>query len=159
MIKPKFDPDFFRARCRKLGVKITPQRMVLYRELLNASDHPSADVLFRRVRKKLPHISFDTVNRTLLSFSFMGLIRTAASMGNTRRYDALLASHHHFHCRCCNRIIDFQNPAYDLLAIPDDLGQGLQVMHKMVVLEGICDRCGKKDKPYQNTKKRREGAL
>ncbi len=106
MNKPRFDPDLFRAHCRRHGIKITPQRTALYQELMRSTDHPSADVLFRRVRKKLPHISFDTVNRTLRSFASLGLIRAAASRGNSRRYDPLLENHHHFHCTRCYRIND-----------------------------------------------------
>jgi Fur family transcriptional regulator, peroxide stress response regulator len=133
--------DQFRCKCREHKLKITPQRMTVYQELMKACDHPSADVVLKRVRKKIPHISFDTVNRTLLSFAAMGLLKVVASRGGAKRFDPVLESHHHFQCVQCNRIIDFISEDYDQLEVPKHLDRGLKVLHKKVVLEGICDKC------------------
>jgi transcriptional regulator len=57
----------FYKKAKEHGLKITPQRTAIYRELLKAKDHPSANIIYREIVKKIPDISFDTVNRTLLT--------------------------------------------------------------------------------------------
>jgi len=64
--------DAFKAMCRKAGLKITPQRMAVYKTLAESTEHPSAKTVFRKVRKIFPNISLDTVNRTLLMLNEIG---------------------------------------------------------------------------------------
>ena len=58
--------DRFIQHCKKFGLKITPQRCAVYKELFYAKNHPTADEMFHIVKQKFPNISYDTVNRTLL---------------------------------------------------------------------------------------------
>ena len=48
--------DIFYQRSKENGLKITPQRSAIYQELLKAKDHPSADILYKRLVKKFPNI-------------------------------------------------------------------------------------------------------
>jgi Fur family peroxide stress response transcriptional regulator len=67
--------EVFRNKCREANLKITPQRTIIFDVLVNDKGHPTADIVFQRVSKKIPNISFDTVSRTLLSFVDMGLLK------------------------------------------------------------------------------------
>jgi Fur family peroxide stress response transcriptional regulator len=138
-------PDFFYRKSKENRLKITPQRTAIYQELLKAKDHPSADDIYRRIVKKIPNISFDTVNRTLLTFAEIGIISVVEGYGQPKRYDPVLDTHHHFRCTRCNKIIDFYNEDYDNLIVPREIQKQFTVFHKKVVLEGLCDRCKKKD--------------
>ena len=135
--------DAFRSKCEENNLKITPQRTAIYQEIMSASDHPSADVIYQRVRKKFPNISLDTINRTLLSFASMGFLRVVEGRGNPKRFDPDTDNHHHFQCVKCNTIIDFHNKGYDALEIPADIKRKLKVLNMKVVLEGICNKCMK----------------
>ena len=135
--------ESFYLRSKEHGIKITPQRTAIYQELLNAKDHPSADSIYKRLIKKIPNISFDTVNRTLLTFSKMGIVNIVEGYGQPKRYDPALDTHHHFRCTQCNRIIDFHNKAYDKISVPEEIQKRFSVFNKKVVLEGLCDRCNK----------------
>jgi Fur family peroxide stress response transcriptional regulator len=136
--------DFY-LQCRKHGLKITPQRIAIYQELLKAQDHPSADIIYRKLIKKTPNISFDTVNRTLLTFSEIGVAHIVEGYGQPKRYDPDVNLHHHFRCTQCNRIVDFRNKAYDNISVPGEIQKQFTVFNKKVVLEGLCDRCNKKN--------------
>ena len=136
--------DMFYRRSKEHGLKMTPQRAAIYQELLKAKDHPSADIIFRRIVKKFPNISFDTVNRTLLTFAKIGITNIVEGYGQPKRYDPDLNVHHHFRCMQCNTIIDFQNKDYDDLDVPEGIKKQCTVMSKKVVLEGLCDQCKKK---------------
>jgi len=137
------DLDFFYRISKENGLKITPQRTAIYQELLKAKDHPSADDVYRRIVKKIPNISFDTVNRTLLTFSNIGITNVVEGYGQPKRYDPDLDAHHHFRCTHCNKIIDFHNEDYDNLIVPHEIQKQFTVFQKKVVLEGLCDQCKK----------------
>ncbi len=134
----------FRDKCFQCGLKMTPQRSAIYDELLKAQDHPSADDLYKRVRKVLPNISFDTVYRTLLSFSETGIVRLVEGYGELKRFDPDIDNHHHLHCVQCQKIIDFCNQSYDALKIPTEFEKEFTVLNKRVVLEGLCKECARK---------------
>jgi len=137
--------DIFYQRAKEHGLKITPQRTAIYQELLKAKDHPSADIIYKRLVKKIPNISFDTVNRTLLTFSQIGIANIVEGYGQPKRYDPNIDTHHHFRCIQCNNIIDFHNKAYDNLIVPREIQKQFTVFHKKVVLEGLCDQCKNND--------------
>jgi len=118
--------------------------MTIYEELLKAKDHPSADMLYNRVKNHLPNISFDTVYRTLLSFSEIGIADVVEGYGEPKRFDPDVREHHHFRCKKCGNITDFQNELYDNLEIPEKFKKEFNVLKKRVVLEGICRSCSKK---------------
>lgn len=139
----KVKMEAFRARCREAGLKVTPQRMTVYATLLASTEHPSADAVFREVRKIFPSISLDTVNRTLLTLNEIGAAFIVEGSGDAKRFDANLKTHQHFKCVKCRRIIDFRHEPFDQIDVPKDLRDKFTVLRMTVYLEGLCDRCGK----------------
>jgi Fur family transcriptional regulator, peroxide stress response regulator len=133
----------FFKRSRDNGLKITPQRAAIYQELLKAKDHPSADVIYKRIIKKIPNISFDTVNRTLLTFSKIGITNIVEGYGQPKRYDPDMDVHHHFRCIQCGSIIDYHSKEYDNITVPEEINKQFTVISKKVVLEGLCSKCRK----------------
>ena len=136
----------FRETCRKHKLKVTPQRVLIYRELLKSQDHPSADVLYERISRRFPDISFDTVYRTLAIFAEIGLIDQVDGFGTAMRFDPKMGEHHHFRCRKCSEIMDFKSGYYNTIAIPKDIAKECEVLKLQVTLEGFCRKCSKKTK-------------
>ncbi len=139
--KLKEKMNSFQARCRQAGLKVTPQRMAVYKALIESKEHPSADMLYRRVRKILPNISLDTVNRTLLTLAEIGAAFIVEGSGDVKRFDANLQSHQHFKCIKCKRIIDFHHKPFDNIPVPKSISKKFIVLRKTVYLEGVCDSC------------------
>jgi Fur family peroxide stress response transcriptional regulator len=135
--------DAFRAKCHEVGLKITPQRTAVYKTLLESTEHPPAEVVFRRVRQVLPSISLDTVNRTLLTLSDIGAAFVVEGSGEAKRFDANLKNHQHFKCLKCRRIIDFHHEPFDRIDVPENLATRFTVLRKTIYLEGLCDLCKK----------------
>jgi Fur family peroxide stress response transcriptional regulator len=133
--------DIFYRRSKEHGLKITPQRSAIYKELLRAKDHPTADDIYKRIVKRIPNISFDTVNRTLLTFSKIGITDVVEGYGQPKRYDPDMEIHHHFRCIQCNSIIDFHNKEFDNITVPEEINKQFTVINKKVVLEGLCSKC------------------
>ena len=119
----KIEPNeisFFIEKCKEYNLRVTPQRLAIYRELVYSKKHPSADAMFHIIKKEFPNISFDTVNRTLLTFSEMGIAEVVEGCG-PRRFDPNKVKHHHLYCKHCGKLIDFCSIQYDKLTIPKDI--------------------------------------
>ena len=129
--------------CREHQLKVTPQRAAIYKELVDSKAHPTADTVYQIVKREYPGISFDTVNRTLLTFAEIGIVAIVEIFGGAKRFDPQVADHHHLHCTRCGKIIDFYSRIYDDLDIPDEVSELFKVIDKRVVLKGICNECRK----------------
>jgi len=133
----------FQTRCREAGLKVTPQRMAVYKALVETTEHPSAEAVFQKVRRTFPSISLDTVNRTLLTLSDMGAAFVVEGSGDAKRFDANLCAHQHFKCLKCKKILDFHHEPFDQIEVPTNLPSRVTVLRKTVYLEGLCDQCAK----------------
>jgi Fur family peroxide stress response transcriptional regulator len=133
--------DQFTAACREAGLKLTPQRIEIFREVASSAEHPDADAILKGVRERVPSVSLDTVYRTLWFLEDLGLIRTMGQTGGSTRFDANLGSHHHFVCERCGLIRDFDSAEFDALAAPDEARRLGSVSHVRVEVRGLCSAC------------------
>ncbi len=131
----------FTGLCRKTGLRVTPQRIEIYKQLISTDEHPSAEILYEKVKTTFPSISFDTVNRTLLTLSRIGAASVVEGSGDVRRFDGDLEKHQHFKCIKCKRIVDFHHKPFDDIKVPASIGKRFTVLRKSIYLEGICDLC------------------
>jgi Fur family transcriptional regulator, peroxide stress response regulator len=122
------------------GLRVTPQRYALYANLLERSDHPTAEQLLLDLNGAGPRSSQATVYSSLLALREVGLVREVLLESGVCRYDAKVDRHHHFRCSCCGRIEDI---AWESLA-PVNLSQmpsHLQVDQYEVIVQGHCGDC------------------
>jgi Fur family peroxide stress response transcriptional regulator len=132
--------DFINT-CKTHNLKVTPQRMAIYRELVDSTEHPTVDAMFQTVKNEFPNISYDTVSRTMLTFAEIGILDLVEVYGGAKRFDPNVTNHHHLHCVSCGKILDFHNDQYNNLDIPEEVQQHFRVLSSRVVLKGICDKC------------------
>ncbi|MDY0268234.1 Fur family transcriptional regulator [Trichloromonas sp.] len=123
------------------GLRLTHQRLEIYRELLAATDHPSAECLYQRLRRRIPTLSLDTVYRTLATLAAHGLINRVETLESQARFEATSGRHHHLICRKCGKIADFQWPDIDSAALPQEISEWGRIDLKNVVIHGICRTC------------------
>lgn len=131
----------FTDACRKAGLKLTHQRLEIYRELASATDHPSAEDLYRRIKDRLPTVSLDTVYRTLDTFEQHGLVIKVPVIKGPARYDAGMHVHHHCICGRCRKIVDMDWHDVDVVALPPESQEWGKVTNRFVQLYGVCARC------------------
>lgn len=129
---------------RNAGLKITHQRIEIYKELINSKDHPTAEMLYSRLLKKLPTISLDTVYRTLTTFVNHKLANPVETPASLSRFEAAQIPHHHLICTSCNSITDFFWPELTTIQLPQTITQWGKPGHMVVVVYGICNSCQKK---------------
>lgn len=131
----------FKTISQDKGLRLTHQRLEILRELVGAKDHPSAEMVFGRVRRRLPTISLDTVYRTLSTFDELGLIMRVPVTGDQGRFDADTSPHHHFVCSRCKAIYDFFWDEFDRLTLPLDSEALGRADDRRVVVRGLCTHC------------------
>jgi Fur family peroxide stress response transcriptional regulator len=134
----------FSGVCRRYGVKATHQRTEIYRELARTNEHPNAETIYARVRKRVPAISLDTVYRTLRLLEKKGLISRVGSLGEKTRFDANIDRHHHFVCTECGFMGDFYSEEWNDFRAPSDVMAMGKVNSVHVELRGLCKACQRK---------------
>jgi Fur family peroxide stress response transcriptional regulator len=143
----------FAQVCRSEGVKLTHQRMEIFREVAQTSDHPDAETVYRGVRKRAPTMSLDTVYRALWLLSDLGLITTLGPPRERARFDANLRRHHHFVCRRCGLTRDFYGNVFDELRLPQSLKAIGSVETTHVEARGVCRKCTRKEEARSKRKR------
>jgi Fur family peroxide stress response transcriptional regulator len=131
----------FERACRARGVRVTPQRLAVYRALAEDLTHPTADAVLGRVRSTLPSLSPASVYRILESLEREGLIRRVGTTDGIARYDANLERHQHLVCRKCGRMTDFQAPELSKIRLAPRAIRGFVVEELDVRIVGRCARC------------------
>ncbi len=134
----------FRKVCREHRIKVTPQRLEIYRVALHSKEHPSAEDIYNTVRVKLPTISLDTVYRTLASLERWGLLFKVAVVDDKSRFDANVSPHHHIICTECNSVTDFWWPEFDNLELPVEVDSWGAMKTKAALMTGVCAGCSTK---------------
>ena len=135
----------FRERCVREGLKVTHQRLEIFRVLAGTDEHPDAESVYRAVRERIPTISLDTVYRNLNCMLDHGLISIIGLPFNRFRFDGNTDPHHHFVCVKCGRIFDFRTPAFDGVLVPEEADVFGEVLSLQVDIKGICHTCRRKE--------------
>jgi Fe2+ or Zn2+ uptake regulation protein len=129
------------AELKRSGLKLTPQRIAIVRELAGDETHPTAQDLFDRLRAAFPTMSFATVYNTLDALATHGLLG-ALRLGGAVRFDPNTSAHHHAVCDRCHTVVDL--PAEPLDAVTSRrLGRqtGFRVSVEERTYRGLCARC------------------
>ena len=75
-------PAELSAKFRAGGLKVTPQRQLLFRLMYDNTSHPTAESLFLVASHQMPGISLRTVYQTLTDLSSMGELRDVYVSGS-----------------------------------------------------------------------------
>jgi Fur family peroxide stress response transcriptional regulator len=142
---------------REAGVKLTHQRLEIFRELAGSEEHPDAETIFRAVQQRMPTVSLDTVYRTLWMLHELGLVKTLGPQRDAVRFDANLDPHHHYACIRCGRVRDFDSEALNRLRVPDAVKELGSIVDAHVEVRGICAPCQKASKTTPADAAVREG--
>ncbi|GMV95083.1 MAG: hypothetical protein AMXMBFR82_48610 [Candidatus Hydrogenedentota bacterium] len=134
--------DAFVTACKQNGLRLTHQRLEIYRELMAAKDHPSAEMVYTRVRKRIPTISLDTVYRTLGSLEECNIIGRVGASTSSARFESNPFPHDHFICDGCGEIRDVYASELNREALVRAVPEAYVVRSSHVELRGFCPACG-----------------
>lgn len=128
---------------KERGLKLTPQRMVIFRILSEANQHITVDEVYQRAKVEHPMLSLATVYRNMEQMVESELLRHLDLGGSSMRYDTNLEQHHHFVCTRCGKVSDvyIDNVQYTIDSNRSLLGKA-KINSLDLHLQGICEECG-----------------
>ena len=129
------------AILRQSGLRSTPQRLAIVREVLSRS-HPTVGEVYESVRRQFPTIGLATVYSTLRTMTERGLV-SELPFSSAMRFDANMTPHANLVCRNCGRIQDVEFVPEHLDAMLQHLAQaaGFAPDSQRFDVYGLCQTC------------------
>ncbi len=141
----KSEVEVFRDYIRRQGLRRTPEREQILREIFSVHEHFDVDELYLRLRHQGAKISKASIYRALRLFLDCGLIREVDFSEGHWHYEHIYGHKHHYHLRClgCGEIVEFEKP--ELKALEEQLGQryGYSIASSHLEVRGYCRGCQK----------------
>ncbi|OGO42590.1 MAG: hypothetical protein A2Z04_03270 [Chloroflexi bacterium RBG_16_57_9] len=125
---------------RTKGLRLTPQRMVIFRALAESDQHLNAYEILEQLKPEYPMLSLATVYKTLELLKDMCKI-TPTGLGDGNRYEANPEPHVNLVCTRCGRIQDFLDPAVEKLHHQVSDHSGFSIHGARVEYFGVCPAC------------------
>lgn len=122
-------------------IKYSRQRECIENYLMLAKNHPTADTVYRNVKKEFPNISLGTVYRNLNFLVQNGRISKIPTPNGGDRFDGNTKPHSHFCCTACGRLTDL-----DMEGFSEVIKAASQDFHGEIhgcsaLFYGVCREC------------------
>jgi Fe2+ or Zn2+ uptake regulation protein len=135
------DSDTLTAIFREQGLRVTPQRQVIFRLLEGDDSHPTVESLFDRARADMATISLKTVYQTVHDLEALGEVRVLdLGTGSVRVDPNVEDDHHHLLCTTCGRVRDLPLE-FAGLQVPIRHRRDFTVDDVQVIFRGRCHQC------------------
>lgn len=139
--------DALSERFRAEGLRVTPQRQVIFRLLEGNVEHPTVEALYEAARAEMPAISLKTVYQTVHDLEDLGEVHLLqVGTGSIRVDPNVEHPHHHLVCTECGRVRDVAVDV-DTLRLPARARAGFRVDEVQVHFRGVCAECAEAPVP------------
>lgn len=129
--------DLFRER----GLRVTPQRQMIFGLLAGNDAHPTVESLYERAQAEMPTMSLKTVYQTVHDLEALGEVSVLDLGTGSLRVDPNVEhAHHHLVCSSCGRVRDLP-VEFDGLRVPGRFRRDFTVDSVQVIFRGRCDNC------------------
>lgn len=136
----------FRSYVSLKGLRNTPEREEIIKEIFAMHDHFDVDELYLRLRRARSKISKASIYRNLPLIKECGLIREIWHEDGHMHYEPIYGQGHHCHLRClkCGKVIEFVEK--ELGAIETRLGKkyDFEIVEHRLDVTGYCADCRQK---------------
>jgi Fur family ferric uptake transcriptional regulator len=139
----KSEMQVFQDYLRQRGLRRTPEREQILKQIFELHGHFDVDGLYLNLRQKGVKVSKASVYRALPLFIDCGLIREVDFSEGHWHYEPIYGHAHHSHLRClgCGEILEFEEPA--LKSLEEQLARryGYQIKGHQLQVQGYCANC------------------
>ncbi len=125
----------------KHNIRVSHQRLLILDYLIMHPTHPTADTIYKDLKKIDPVISQATVYNTLNLLVEHKLVKELDFNMSSKRYEFKKTNHGHFICESCGLIEDLD---VDDLDYPEELDE-YEIDNVEVIYRGLCPICLHKD--------------
>src|SRR5215203_4673747 len=133
--------DELTTRFRAEGLRVTPQRQVIFRLLHGVDTHPTVESLYEAAGVEMPTISRKTVYQTVHDLEALGEVALLdVGTGSIRVDPNVERAHHHLVCTNCGTVRDVLLDVAEL-RVPARYRRDFSVESVEVVFRGLCEPC------------------
>lgn len=130
-------------RLRRLGLRATPQRVLVLEALSARPGHHSADEILRWVAARYPAINLATIYRSLDALASAGLVTQTDLGGGVMSYElAGEEGHHHLICQRCGAVAEAPDDLFAPLREGLLWDYGFRATSRHFAIFGVCRACG-----------------
>lgn len=124
-------------------LKLTPQRIAVYKYLQSTKEHPSAELIYKALQPTYPTMSLATVYKALKTLIEVELIIELNVGEGNFRYDSNMSPHPHIQCLTCGKVDDIEGISFP--NVLEDVKQytSYEVIATKIYFYGICENCKK----------------
>jgi len=122
--------------------RMTAQKSFILGYLKSVKTHPSAEIVYKEVKKKLPSISQGTVYRVLNNFKKKGALQVIDTR-DTAHFDGDTSDHAHFICETCQNVFDVIDECSECGILRNKKTKIGKINSYKVNFYGICNNCKK----------------
>ena len=129
-------------KLRERKFRITPQRLAVLKILAESKGHPSAETIYKQVRKVFPTTSLATIYKTVSLLKELGEVLELGFPEGSNRYDGNKPyPHPHIICVRCKKIIDPDLRGIERLSEEVSQKTGFRILNHRVDFFGLCPEC------------------
>lgn len=124
--------------------RYSKQRELIYQAVLNTTEHPTAQMVYKWLKPENAFLSLGTVYRNLNQLADEGsIVRIPLPV---ERYDCRIEPHTHFLCHGCGNVYDLMDIDYDqTLDKRVETLTGHTVNAHILIFDGSCANCADKN--------------
>lgn len=126
---------------RKLGMRITPQKLEVIELLKNNNAHPTIDEIYEHVKSSYENVSKKTIYSIVKSLEAADLVSVVEISDGLYRVDPNTSAHDHFICNDCGVILDSDKTQTKVKPLINTQNFGLTVESIEILYRGVCNSC------------------
>ena len=129
---------------RKKGYKATSQRIAICQLVLSSREHPTAQRIYRDVKRLHPTVSLATVYKTLQVLGELGLVQELAFTQGEARFDSNVSPHFNVVCLQCGSVSDVNGQAIRREVAKAASRIKFTVTGQRFDVYGVCEKCDRR---------------
>jgi Fur family ferric uptake transcriptional regulator len=138
--------EVFRTYIKEKGLRNTPERETIIREIFSVHDHFDVDELFLRMKGQMSKISKASIYRAIPLLIESGLIKEAFFEDGHLHYEPIYghSRHCHLRCVCCGKVVEFVEEEMDNIVDRLSKKHNFNILDHRLDFTGYCAECNKK---------------
>jgi Fur family transcriptional regulator, peroxide stress response regulator len=127
---------------KEFASRMTNQKVKIFEYLKSVKTHPTAEKVYREVKKEIPTITLATVYRNLNLLAEKGEI-LKLEINKEYRFDADTSDHQHCICKKCWKVMEIFQHEISENAMTKMKCKGFNPTKVNIVFYGTCNDCKK----------------
>ncbi len=119
----------------------TLQRRLVLETVCSMTNHPDAEMVYKKISEEHPLVSKATVYRNLKLLAKQGQILHIPMPDGADCFDFNCLPHYHIRCRACGGVFDVDMPYQKNICDSIINNRGFEIESHQIVFSGLCPDC------------------